>query len=39
MDELIQDFSINKISKSGAIFNIDKLDWMNPGMYIRKNGY
>jgi len=35
MDELIQDFSINKISKSGAIFNIDKLDWMN-GMYIRK---
>ncbi|HOI59854.1 MAG TPA: glutamate--tRNA ligase [Candidatus Pacearchaeota archaeon] len=34
MDELIQDFSIEKISKSGAVFNIDKLDWMN-GIYIR----
>jgi glutamyl/glutaminyl-tRNA synthetase len=34
MEELIQDFSIGKISKSGAIFNIDKLDWMN-GIYIR----
>ncbi len=34
MEELIHDFSIEKISKSGAIFNIDKLDWMN-GIYIR----
>ncbi|MDD4358646.1 MAG: glutamate--tRNA ligase [Candidatus Pacebacteria bacterium] len=35
MEELIKDFSIKQISKSPAIFNIDKLDWIN-GMYIRK---
>lgn len=29
MDELIQEFEISKISKSGAIFNIEKLDWYN----------
>lgn len=34
MEELIKDFSIKKISKSGSIFNIDKLDWLN-GIYIR----
>ncbi|MDD4531682.1 MAG: glutamate--tRNA ligase [Candidatus Pacebacteria bacterium] len=35
MEELIKDFSIEKIQKSAAIFNIEKLDWMN-GFYIRK---
>jgi nondiscriminating glutamyl-tRNA synthetase len=35
IDELINDFSLSKIQKSGAIFNIDKLDWIN-GFYIRK---
>ncbi len=35
MEELINDFSIEKIQKSAAIFNIDKLDWIN-GFYIRK---
>jgi nondiscriminating glutamyl-tRNA synthetase len=35
MKELINDFSIEKIQKSGAIFNADKLDWIN-GLYIRK---
>lgn len=35
MDELIEKFDIKKINKSGAVFNIEKLDWMN-GMYIRK---
>ncbi|MDD4409452.1 MAG: glutamate--tRNA ligase [Candidatus Pacebacteria bacterium] len=35
MDELLNDFSIEKIQKSGAIFNADKLDWLN-GLYIRK---
>ncbi len=35
IDELINDFSLEKIQKSGAIFNIDKLDWIN-GFYIRK---
>jgi len=35
MEELINDFSLEKIQKSPAIFNIDKLDWLN-GLYIRK---
>jgi glutamyl-tRNA synthetase len=35
MNELIKKFDINKVNKSGAVFNIEKLDWMN-GMYIRK---
>jgi nondiscriminating glutamyl-tRNA synthetase len=35
MQELIADFSIEKIQKSGAVFNVEKLDWIN-GLYIRK---
>lgn len=35
MEGLINDFSLEKIQKSPAIFNIDKLDWLN-GLYIRK---
>jgi len=35
MEELINDFSIEKVQKSAAIFNIEKLDWMN-GSYIRR---
>ncbi len=34
MWELINDFSLEKVQKAGAIFNIDKLDWIN-GYYIR----
>lgn len=34
-DELIEAFSLERVSKSGAIFNVDKLDWMN-GHYIRE---
>jgi glutamyl-tRNA synthetase len=41
-DELIEHFSIERISKTAAIFNQDKLQWMN-GVYIRqlveKQGY
>ncbi len=33
--ELINAFSLEQVQKSGAIFNIEKLDWMN-GEYIRK---
>ena len=33
-EELIQNFSIERISKTSAIFNLDKLKWMN-GVYIR----
>ena len=32
--ELIDYFSLDRIGKTGAIFNRDKLDWMN-GVYIR----
>lgn len=34
MDEMIKEFDIAKVNKSGAIFNVEKLDWLN-GMYIR----
>ena len=34
-DELIANFSVERISKASAIFNTDKLDWMN-GHYIRE---
>jgi glutamyl/glutaminyl-tRNA synthetase len=33
--ELLKDFSLEKVHKSGAIFNIDKLDWLN-SYYLRK---
>ena len=29
LKQLIKEFSLGKIQKSGAIFNIDKLDWFN----------
>lgn len=35
MKELIKEFSLERIQKSGAVFNIDKLNWIN-GQYIRK---
>jgi len=35
LSELIEDFSIEKIQKGGAIFDINKLDWLN-GIYVRK---
>jgi glutamyl-tRNA synthetase len=36
--ELIDSFSLERIGKTGAIFNRDKLDWMN-GVFIRKLSY
>ncbi len=33
-EELIENFSLERVSKTAAIFNQDKLDWMN-GAYIR----
>jgi glutamyl-tRNA synthetase len=32
--ELVANFSLNRVSKTAAIFNREKLDWMN-GVYIR----
>jgi len=34
-EELIKEFSLEKIQKGGAIFNIEKLDWINKE-YIKK---
>lgn len=34
-DELIAEFEIKKIQKAGAIFNIEKLTWLN-GKYIKQ---
>lgn len=36
LKELIGQFSLRRVSKSGAIFDFKKLDWMN-GCYIRKS--
>lgn len=35
LEELVEEFDIGKLNKSGAIFDTDKLDWMN-GVYLRK---
>jgi glutamyl-tRNA synthetase len=35
LEELIRDFSLERVNKSGAVFNLEKLKWMN-GQYIRK---
>ncbi len=34
LDEMIQKFSLERINTSGAVFNVEKLQWMN-GVYIR----
>ena len=33
--ELVESFSLERVSKAGAIFNREKLDWMN-GVYLRE---
>jgi len=35
LEELANDFEIEKIGKSGAVFNVEKLNWMNKE-YIKK---
>ncbi len=35
LQELIQEFSIEKIQKAGAVFDVKKLDWLN-SYYIKK---
>jgi glutamyl-tRNA synthetase len=35
LDDLIKQFSLERVSKSGAVFEIEKLNWMN-GHYIRE---
>ncbi len=38
MEELIELFDLSKINKSGAVFDIAKLDWMNGQYLMAKNG-
>ena len=33
-DDLVRNFTIERVSKAGAVFNVEKLNWMN-GAYIR----
>ena len=35
MDELVKEFSLGKIQKGGAVFNTDRLNWLN-SQYIKK---
>lgn len=35
LSELVNEFSIERLQTSGAVFNVQKLDWLN-GFYIRK---
>jgi nondiscriminating glutamyl-tRNA synthetase len=35
LNELQRQFSLDNVHKAGAVFDLDKLDWIN-GMYIRK---
>lgn len=35
IEELISNFDLTKVNKSGAVLNMEKLDWMN-GQYIRE---
>jgi nondiscriminating glutamyl-tRNA synthetase len=35
IEELAEEFDVAKLNKAGAIFDLEKLDWMN-GLYIRE---
>ncbi len=35
LDELVKQFDLTKVNKSAAIFDVEKLDWIN-NLYIRK---
>ena len=37
VEQLVKAFSPDRVSKSGAVFSLDKLDWMN-GHYVRESG-
>ena len=36
LDELIENFSLERVNKSGAVFNIEKLNWLNAEHLRRK---
>jgi glutamyl-tRNA synthetase len=35
LEELCREFSLERVNKAGAVFDLTKLDWMN-GIYLRK---
>ncbi len=35
LEELVKKFDLSRVQKGGAVFNIERLDWLN-GIYIRK---
>ena len=35
--EILKEFSLNRVQKGAAIFDIKKLDWMNSSLYKKKN--
>ncbi len=35
LEDLIKEFDIKRVQKAGAVFNVDKLDWLN-SQYIKK---
>ncbi len=36
LDELIREFSLDKVQKAGGVFNIEKLNWFNKQYLIKK---
>jgi glutamyl-tRNA synthetase len=36
LDELVREFTLERVGKSGAVFNLEKLDWMNTQHLRRK---
>lgn len=34
LEEMVEKFSLDRVNKSGAVFNLEKLDWLN-GLHIR----
>lgn len=37
IDQLIKEFSLEKVQKGGAVFNVDKLNWFNKQYLIKKS--
>jgi len=37
MAEIVQEFDLGRVQKAGAVFNVNKLDWLN-SQYIRNTG-
>ena len=37
LDELVDEFSLERVGKAGAVFNVEKLDWLNAQHLRRKS--